>query len=480
MLRHRAYIEDAEVDASLEISAPITEEELIISEANTVDLYKEIKDYEDLSEAIDIGLEVNTEYINLTNEITKTDINNENEVVDICKHIESSIKNSLFKLGYKEEFINYNNNLHSESFSNNIERLHYHQEDLKERVLNIIESVTNMFRKIISWFKTMSARFITTFNTNESKAKNLFKEATKKKATLADMPDREEIEILYKSKPIIGMHFTSGRDVIRLSNQACDPQVVNSIDTMLRASFEIIGEANSILKQGEGVTVQDVSKAADNIARIVNNNLEGSFSKLLKFIGFDSSKYIINSVDDGIASLSVPIRLDGKKPKFISISYDAENVKNLITQCKQEGDINSNLTALSQLVNSFEMKPNNKIELDEDKLSQSMPDKILTLQDIKSVIQAVQSNSKKSVNFTKAILSKIEKGGSLAQTMRGVAVTNERAAGTTFASAAMNKAINVSKVTATNIAVDLCVNNVKVQSAILELIAKNLKYYDNL
>lgn len=478
MLKYRAHIEDTE--SNLDISNNIPDEEHIIIEHDTLSLENDIREYDDLSSAIDTGLEVNKEYINMCNSINTIDTTDDNKVIDICKHIETSIRESLFKLGYKEEFVNYNNNLHNEAFSNNIDRLHYHQEDLKERILNIVESVTNMFRKIVSWFKTMTAKFITTFNSNESKAKNLFKEASKKKATLSNMPDKEEISVLYKSKPIVGLSFTSGNAVVGLSNRACDPRLLSSIDTMLRASFEILNQANSIVKKGENVSEREIADAADNIARIVNNGLESVLGKLVKLIGFDTGKYIKNNVADGVSMLSVLIRYDGKKPKYVSISYDADNVKNLIAQCKQPGDINASMTALSQLVNSFEMKPNNKIELEEDELLKAMPDKLLTLQDIKSVIRTVEANSKKSVNFTKTILSKVEKGGTLAQTMRGVAIVNERAAGTSFLSAAMNKAINISKVTATNIAVDICVNNVKVQSAILELVAKNLKYYDNI
>ena len=478
MLKYRAYIEDTE--SNLDISNTTQYEDPLVIEDDISNLENNIKEYDNLSSAIDTGLEVNKDYINLDISINKVDLNNPSDVSNICKHIEAFIKDSLFTLGYKDEFINYNNKIHSESFTNDIERLHYHQEDIKERILNIVESVTNMFRKIISWFKTMTAKFISNFNSNESKARSLFKEANKKKATLADMPDKEEIEILYKSKPFIGMHFSSGNEVVTLSNIACDTNLVSSIDTMLRASFSILTEANNIIKKGENVSPQDISTAADKIAKIVNNELEGILGKLKKLIGMDSGKYIRNEEVDGVSMLFVPIRFDGKKPKCVSISYDADNVKDLINQCKGTGDIESKMSALTQLVNSFEMIPNNKIEYDEDEILKALPNKLLSLQEIKSVLSTIQANSKKSVNFTKAILSKVEKGGSLAQTMRGVAISTEKAAGTSFLSAAMNKAINVSKVTATNIAVDICINNVKVQSAILELIAKNLKYYDKI
>ena len=63
MLKYRAHIEDTE--SNLDISNTTQYEEPIVIEDNTSNLENDIKEYDDLSSAIDTGLEVNNVYINL-------------------------------------------------------------------------------------------------------------------------------------------------------------------------------------------------------------------------------------------------------------------------------------------------------------------------------------------------------------------------------------------------------------------------------
>ena len=417
-------------------------------------------------------------------------LNPETITLDHVADVRAVITKSVSTVGQTDTFINIDkrDQIAVESMNDPVERIQIAREDIVETLKKMGEFFINIFRKIISWFKKMMAKFVATFNANNARCVRLRKDLVSRSAANPTGIDPDEVRAMFASNPFLGKAWESEGKITKIIDYIHSEKIVHAVNDVIKAVSNVMMLAKDIAVDRNESSQRDVDHAQEvilknirDIEKYIKNAFDSKAAGEEDIIHKLGARYNIADTETKDVDVKVPYRMDGKKLKALRIAYNNTAVNEIISKARADNTkVHPAAAILDGLANEFVFEYKHFIELDKDdeEIKKEMPSKLLSYQSLKTIVNKLEKHSKKSPEHCKTVLKNLTNGENLSKSMqqafKAIAVNDGKSYGT----AAMKKACNLGKVAAVDIGVDIILGAIKTQTLVLKIIEDHIKFYD--
>lgn len=329
MLGLRAHIEEAEAEVVETEELPVEED--IVQEADEKALDSEAAEVEMDNQAMEEAEQLLEESVEADKSADKALETPAEVTEDDVKAASASLESALFALQDKAFYKDQSLKVQAayEDYGNNpAMRLQACQEGIKETIAKLIETIKNIFRRVIAWFKKQYAKFIAMISRTASKAKKL-KSVLAKKGESVKVP-ADEAGMLFYATPYIESVSDIGESARDLGDKKLAADYATLIDNVfnrdIQAELKKLEDKSPIddsLFVDFPENAVPLSVSAKGVKALIRD--EGKIS--VKFVKFDAEKL------KNANNKEIEIKNTELKAAISAIESAAKNSKGVIDAC---------------------------------------------------------------------------------------------------------------------------------------------------
>lgn len=329
MLGLRAHIEEAEVEVVETEELPVEED--IVQEADEKALDGEAAEVEMDNAAMEEAEQLLEETMEADATADKALETPAEVTEDDVKAASASLESALFALQDKAFYAEQSLKVQAayESYSDNAAmRLQACQEGIKETIAKLIETIKNIFRRVIAWFKKQYAKFVAMISRTGSKAKKL-KGVLAKKGDSVKVP-ADEVGFLFYATPYIGSVSEIGEYAKAYGDKKLAGELAKAIDGVFNGN----SKDSSIHFTDRFSKVEALVEEAPKDAVILGLSAKGA-----KILVKEEGKILVKSVKfsaeklKGANSKEAEIKNGELSSAISAIESAAKNSKGVIDEC---------------------------------------------------------------------------------------------------------------------------------------------------
>ena len=329
MLGLRAHIEEAEVEVVETEELPVEED--IVQEADEKVVDSEAAEVEMDNAAMEEAEQLLEETMEADKTADKALETPAEVSEDDVKAASASLESALFALQDKAFYAEQSLKVQAayESYSDNAAmRLQACQEGIKETIAKLIETIKNIFRRVIAWFKKQYTKFVAMISRTGSKAKKL-KGVLAKKGDSVKIPG-DEASLLFVTTP-----YLAGVDEIGVYAKAYgDKKLADELAKAIDATFNKDAVVSSLHFTNRFNKVRALVEEEPKETIILGLSAKGA-----KILAKEDDKVLVKSVKFDAEKLKnannreIEIKNNELKDAINAIESAAKNSKAVIDEC---------------------------------------------------------------------------------------------------------------------------------------------------